>query len=87
MGTGSSTSCREEYGCIINANGNRDFLSRELVVGTAFSVERMYLGGQLAFSDAVTLVYLVSCHSANRAHKLTFGGRTIGGGGRSSSVT
>lgn len=30
------------------ANGSRDFLSSECVVGTAFKVERIYLGGQLA---------------------------------------
>ena len=50
---------------MINANGSLDFLSRELVVGTAFRVERTYLGGQLAFSEAVTLVCFVSHLSAN----------------------
>lgn len=38
-----------------NAKGNRDFFSSEYVVGTALSVERTYLGGQLACSDGVTL--------------------------------
>ena len=33
---------------MIRAKGNRDFLSRELVVGMALSVERTYLGEQLA---------------------------------------
>lgn len=56
IGTGSSTSCNEEYGCMISAKGSLDFLRSEFVVGTAFNVERMYFGGQFAFSDAVTLV-------------------------------
>ena len=38
------------------AKGSRDFLSNECVVGTAFNVERTYLGGQLASGDGVTLV-------------------------------
>ncbi len=38
------------------AKGNRDFLRRECVVGTAFSVERTYFGAQLASGDGVTLV-------------------------------
>ena len=54
-GTGSSTSCKEVYGWMYNAKGNRDFLRSEYVVGTAFSVERTYFGGQLACSDGVTL--------------------------------
>lgn len=37
------------------ANGNFDFLSKECVVGTAFRVDRMYFGGQLASGDWVTL--------------------------------
>lgn len=40
-----------------NANGNRDFLSSEYVVGTAFNVERTYFDGQFACSDGVTLDY------------------------------
>lgn len=31
-----------------SAKGNLDFFSSELVVGTAFRVERTYFGGQLA---------------------------------------
>jgi len=38
-----------------SANGRRDFFSREWVVGTALSVDRMYFGGQLAFGEGVTL--------------------------------
>ena len=37
------------------ANGRRDFLSKEWVVGTALRVDRTYLGEQLAFGDGVTL--------------------------------
>jgi len=37
------------------AKGSFDFLSRELVAGMAFSVERTYRGGQLASGDGVTL--------------------------------
>lgn len=37
------------------ANGKRDFLRREYVVGTAFKVDRTYFGGQLALGDGVTL--------------------------------
>lgn len=55
-----------------SANGNRDFLRRELVVGTALRVDRTYFGGVFAYGEGVTLV---------------FGGRLIGGGGRSSSWT
>ena len=36
--------------------GSRDFLSSECVVRTALSVERTYLGEQLASGDGVTLV-------------------------------
>lgn len=71
-GTGSSESCKEVYGDITSANGRRDFLRRECVVGTQFNVERTYFGGQFACGEGVTLV---------------FGGRLIGGGGRSSSCT
>lgn len=39
-----------------SANGSFDFLRRECVVGIALSVERTYLGGQLAVGDGVTLV-------------------------------
>lgn len=38
--------------------GSFDFLSSELVVGTALRVERMYFDEQLAVSDGVTLTYL-----------------------------
>jgi hypothetical protein len=40
-----------------SAKGRRDFLSRECVVGTAFSVERTYLGGQFELGEGVTLDY------------------------------
>ena len=40
-----------------SANGRRDFFSKEWVVGTALSVDRMYFGGQLAFGEGVTLDY------------------------------
>ena len=39
-----------------SANGNLDFFKSECVVGTAFSVDRTYFGGQLASGDGVTLV-------------------------------
>lgn len=39
------------------AKGSLLFLSIELVVGTALSVERMYFGGQLASGEGVTLDY------------------------------
>lgn len=48
------------YGWITRANGSFDFLSRECVVGTALRVDRMYLGGQLAVGDWVTLDYIVT---------------------------
>lgn len=38
-----------------SAKGSFDFLSREFVEGIAFNVERMYLGGQLASGEGVTL--------------------------------
>ena len=38
------------------ANGRRDFLRREWVVGAAFRVERTYFGGQFAVGEGVTLV-------------------------------
>jgi hypothetical protein len=41
-----------------SAKGRRDFLSKEWVVGTAFNVDRTYLGGQLASREGVTLVYI-----------------------------
>ena len=70
------------------ANGRRDFLSKELVVGTAFSVERTYLGGQFAVGEAVTLVFKqISFYSSGLIVVLTFGGRTISGGGTSNSAT
>lgn len=37
------------------ANGSFDFFKSECVVGTALSVDRTYLGGQLASGDGVTL--------------------------------
>ena len=40
-----------------SAKGNFDFLSRLFVIGTAFNVERTYLGGQLASGDGVALDY------------------------------
>lgn len=42
---------------MMSANGSRDFLSKEAVVGTAFIVDRMYGGGQFACSDGVTEDY------------------------------
>lgn len=36
--------------------GNLDFFKSEWFVGTAFSVERMYFGGQFAWGDGKTLV-------------------------------
>lgn len=51
---------------MISANGSLDFLSSELVVGTAFRVDRTYLGGQLASGDGVTLDCLLSaCRATN----------------------
>ncbi len=55
MGIGSSTSWSAPYGWITSANGSRDFFSRELDVGTALRVDRMYFGGQFASGDEVTL--------------------------------
>jgi hypothetical protein len=40
-----------------SAKGNLDFFRREVVVGTAFTVDLTYLGGQLASGDGVTLDY------------------------------
>lgn len=37
------------------AKGSFDFLRREWVVGTAFRVDRTYLGGQFASSEGVQL--------------------------------
>ena len=39
-----------------SANGKRDFLRREWVVGTAFNVDRIYFGGQFALGEGVILV-------------------------------
>jgi hypothetical protein len=39
----------------MRAKGSFDFLSSELVVGTAFRVERTYRGEQLASGEGVTL--------------------------------
>ena len=38
-----------------SAKGSRDFFNRELVVGTAFKVDRTYFGGQFAFGEGVAL--------------------------------
>ncbi len=54
-GIGSSASCNDVYGWMTSAKGRRDFLSRAWVVGTALSVDRTNLGGQLAYGDAVAL--------------------------------
>lgn len=72
------------------AKGSFDFLRREWVVGTAFRVDRTYLGGQFASSDGVQLDCGRISHHWNASwarHELTFAGRVIGGGGRSSSET
>ena len=53
-GTGAVASWRDVYGWMMSANGSRDFLRSEPLVGTAFIVERMNIGGQLAVSDGVT---------------------------------
>lgn len=72
------------------AKGSFDFFNSELVVGTALSVERTYLGGQLASGEGVTLdwrfVSLV-CRRHKHRSQLTFGGKMMGGGGRSRSET
>ena len=39
-----------------SAKGSLDFFSRELLVGTAFNVDRTYFGGQFAVGDGYTLV-------------------------------
>lgn len=54
------------------AKGSFDFFKRLFVVGTAFMVDRIYFGGQLDSGLGVQEL---------------FGGKTIGGGGRSSSET
>jgi hypothetical protein len=41
---------------MMSASGSFDFLSRLCVVGMALSVDRTYLGGQLASGDGVTLL-------------------------------
>lgn len=56
-GIGSSASWSEVYGWMTSAKGNFDFFRREWVVGTALSVDRTNLGGQLAYGEGVTLVY------------------------------
>ena len=67
-----------------SANGSFDFFNRECVVGTAFKVDRTYLGGQLASGEGVTLVcanqygYL---YTRMIPLKLTFAGNMAGGGG------
>lgn len=72
-----------------SAKGSLDFLSNECVVGTALSVERTYLGEQLASGEGVTLDYLLSAViDLSREHSIvTLGGRLICGGGRLSSET
>jgi hypothetical protein len=40
-----------------SAKGSLDFLRRECVVGTAFRVDRTYLGGQFASGEGVALAY------------------------------
>lgn len=55
-GIGSSESWSEAYGDMTSAKGSLDFFSRECVVGTAFKVDLMYFGSQLAYGDGVTLV-------------------------------
>lgn len=80
----------EEYGWMTRANGSFDFLRREWVVGTAFRVDRTYLGGQFASSEGVQLDYYGISHrqtSSRTGYELTFAGRMIGGGGSSSSET
>jgi hypothetical protein len=81
---------------MMRANGSLDFLSNELDVGTALMVERMYREEQLESGEAVTLVYKENAAHISTRHRawhigrdvnLTLGGRMIGGGGRSSSVT
>ena len=67
-GTGSSISWSELYGCIIKANGNLDFFSKECCVGTALRVERTYLGGQLACGEGVTLDFTGRQHTFNIQH-------------------
>lgn len=42
---------------MMSANGSFDFFKSELVVGTAFRVERTYLAGQFESGDGVTLDY------------------------------
>lgn len=71
------------------ANGSFDFLRRECVVGTAFNVDRTYLEGQFEVSDPVTLDYKQVSQDTLclRTCALTFSGKIIGGGGRSSSAT
>ena len=72
-----------------SAKGSLDFFKRLYVVGTVLRVERIYFGGQFASGDGVTLDYTdqpklrVGCE----CQRLTFGGRMIRGGGRSSSET
>lgn len=74
---------------MISAKGSFDFLSRLCVVGTALIVERIYWGGQFAAGEGV--------REACRVYQLygdtivegdqTLGGKTISGGGNSSSAT
>lgn len=78
---------------MMSANGNLDFFNSEWVVGTAFIVDRIYLGEQFASGDCVTLAYYeelahgVQYIRQTAPARLTFGGRMQGGGGKSSSET
>lgn len=70
------------------ANGSFDFFNSEWVVGIAFSVDRTYLGGQFESGEEVTLDYQELAKNTDpRLQMLTFGGRMMGGGGRSNSAT
>ena len=42
---------------MMSAKGSLLFFSSECVVGTAFNVDRTYLGAQFASGEGVTLVY------------------------------
>jgi len=55
-----------------SASGSLLFLSNECVVGMALTVDRTYFGAQFASGEGVTL---------------EFGGKIMGGGGRSNSET
>jgi hypothetical protein len=44
---------------MMSAKGSLLFLRREEVVGMALSVDRTYLGGQFAWGEGVTELYLI----------------------------